>query len=137
MRNLSIAAAFALLVGLAQVFTGHPASAAPATKPLVVRVEAGWCPACRATQTTFDKIQREYAGKVQFVVLDVTDAQTAHLSETRARRLGILDFYNQFRDATSTVAVIDPRSHAVLGSVYNDTNPGDYERLINTAIQSR
>ncbi len=136
MRNLFIAAFIAGLLTLAPVFrVDGIAATSPTIKPLVVRIDASWCPACHATQDTFDRIKSEYAGKAQFVVLDVSDAQSAARSEARAKALGIQDFYNANKTSTSLVAVINPHSHAVLGAVYNDTNPEDYERLINPAVQ--
>lgn len=137
MKNLFLAAFFAGLTTIVPVLGTHgTASAAPTVKPLIVRIEASWCPACHATQATFDRVKSEYAGKVQFVVLDVSNAQSAQRSAAQAKRLGILDFFDSNKTSTSLVAAIDPRTHAVLGTVYNDTNLADYERLIGSAVRS-
>ena len=136
MRKILLAALAALSITTLLVDAGF-ASASTNPPPLVVRIEAAWCPACHATQATFDKIKSEYAGKVQFVELDVTDATTAGRSQVVATRLGILDFYNRNKTSTSMVALIDPRTHAVRGTLYNDTNQTDYEHLINSAVHHR
>src|SRR5271155_2250867 len=46
-------------------------------KPVVVRIHADWCPACRATQSTIDHLRQAYGGKINFVQFDVTSAKTA------------------------------------------------------------
>lgn len=138
MRKLFIAALFAAVAAAAPLFGIHGvASAAQTVKPIVVRIEASWCPACRASQATFDRIRSQYAGKAQFVVLDVSDAKSAAESEALAKRLGIQNFFDNNKTATSLVATINPRTHAVVGTVYNDTNLSDYQRLIASALKSR
>lgn len=136
MKKFLIAAFSLVLFMSIQMSAGTLAFAAQMPKPLLVRVEAGWCPACHATQPTFNRVKARYAGKVQIIVLDVTNAKTAARAQATATRLGILAFYDKNRTQTSTVAIIDPVSHAVIGSLYDDSNFADYVHLIDPVIHS-
>jgi thiol-disulfide isomerase/thioredoxin len=101
-------------------------------KPLVVRIHADWCPACKATAATFRGIEKHYAGKANFVTFDVTDAKTAAEATTNAQKLGLSKFYDADKTATSTVAIINPKTGAVSASLYNDNSPSDYAKAIET-----
>jgi thiol-disulfide isomerase/thioredoxin len=105
-------------------------------KPVVVRVHADWCPACKATQPTINELNQAYAGKIHFVQFDVTNAKTAAASQAEAQKLGLEKFYDAAKAATSTVAVIDPKDGKVDATFYNDSKIGDYERAINAALKA-
>ncbi len=101
-------------------------------KPVVVRIHADWCPACKATEATYRGIEKHYAGKATFVTFDVTDAKTAAEAATKAEKLGLTKLYDTDKTATSTVAIINPKTGAVMTSLYNDNTPEDYEKAIET-----
>ena len=105
-------------------------------KPLVVRIHADWCSACKATHGTIDDLQRAYAGKVNFIQFDVTNAKTAAVARAKAEKLGLAKFYNAVKAQTSTVAVINPKSGKVDATFYNDGNLKDYEGAINHVLKS-
>ncbi|MGH6676949.1 MAG: TlpA family protein disulfide reductase, partial [Xanthobacteraceae bacterium] len=105
-------------------------------KPVVVRIHADWCPACKATQSTIDDLKKAYTGKINFVQFDVTNAKTAAASQEEAQKLGLEKFYDAAKAATSTVAVIDPKDGKVYATFYNDGAIGDYETAINTALKA-
>ena len=105
-------------------------------KPVVVRIHADWCPACKATQSTIEDLKQAYAGKVNFVQFDVTNAKTAAASQEEAQKLGLEKFYDATKAATSTVAVIDPKDGKVYATFYNDSATGDYQTAINMALQA-
>lgn len=106
-------------------------------KPVLVRVHADWCPACKATQATIDELKQFYAGKINFVQFDVTNANTAAASQADAQRLGLEKFYAAAKAATSTVAVIDPKDGTVYATFYNDGAIGDYKAAIDTALKNQ
>ncbi|MGC2525326.1 MAG: thioredoxin domain-containing protein [Stellaceae bacterium] len=105
-------------------------------KPVVARIHADWCPACKATQSTIDQLKQAYAGKINFVQFDVTNAQTAAVSQALAQKLGLEKFYDASKAATSTVAVIDPQNGKVYATFYNDSRIGDYESAIDVALKA-
>jgi thiol-disulfide isomerase/thioredoxin len=105
-------------------------------KPTVVRIHADWCPACKATQSMIDDLKRTYAGKINFVQFDVTNAKTAAAAQAEAQNLGLEKFYAATKAATSTVAVIDPKTGKVLATFYNDDTIGDYEMALNDALKA-
>ncbi|MGH6675162.1 MAG: TlpA family protein disulfide reductase [Xanthobacteraceae bacterium] len=105
-------------------------------KPAVVRIHADWCPACKATQATIDDLNKAYAGKINFVQFNVTNAKTAAASKAEAQKLGLEKFYDATKAATSTVAVIDPKDGKVYATFYNDGNIADYESAINRALKA-
>jgi thiol-disulfide isomerase/thioredoxin len=111
-----------------------PLAASLQGKPVVVRIHADWCPACKATQATIDQLKSVYAGKINFVQFNMTNANTAAASEQDAQKLGLDKFFQASESATSTVAVIDPKTGKVYATLYNDSQLGDYSKAIDEAI---
>ena len=116
--------------GAAEISTVGPLASSLLGKPLVVRIHADWCPACTATQPTIDELRAAYAGKINFVQFNVTNAKTAVASQALAQKLGLEKFYEATKSATSTVAVIDPQNGKIYASLYNDGNLEDYRKAI-------
>jgi thiol-disulfide isomerase/thioredoxin len=123
--------------GAIEIADAGPLAPALQGKPVVVRIHAAWCPACKATQATIDQLKRSYAGKINFVQFDVTNAKTAAASQAEAQKLGLEKFYDAAKAATSTVAVIDPKDGKIDATFYNDSLIGDYERAINAALKAQ
>lgn len=111
-----------------------PLAAVLQGKPTVVRIHADWCPACKATQSTVDQLKSMYAGKINFVQFDMTNAKTAAASEQEAQKLGLDKFFWASEAATSTVAVIDPKTGRVYATLYNDAQLSDYSKAIDQAM---
>lgn len=105
-------------------------------KPVVVRIHADWCIACKATHATISEVKKAYAGKINFVEFDVTNAKTAAGAYAKAQKLGLTKFYNAAKAQTSTVAVINPQTGEVYATFYNDGSLKDYEGAINTALKA-
>jgi thiol-disulfide isomerase/thioredoxin len=113
---------------------GGPLAPAMQGKPVVVRIHADWCPACKATASTLDAVRAKYGTKITYVQLDVTNAKTAAAAQELAKADGLGKFFDATKTATSTVAVVDPKTGAVIGQFYNDTNEADYDTAIDKAI---
>lgn len=90
---------FALVAALAV-----PA-AAKVTKPTVVIIKAEWCSACQKLEPTMMELMRQYEGRLDFVVLDVSDEEKLAAATKTARRLGLSKFLRDNQKKTSTVAV--------------------------------
>ena len=113
-----------------------PISAAEAsqpTKPFVVKVHAQWCPVCMITTTVWSEIQQEYAGRVNFLVLDFTDDRTTDASRAEADRVGLGRVFEE-TGATGVVLVVDGRTREVTASVAGSRNLADYRAAIDTAL---
>jgi thiol-disulfide isomerase/thioredoxin len=102
-------------------------------KPVVARIHADWCPACKATQSTIDGIKAKYGNKIAFVQFDVTDGKTSAAAAADAKRLGLAAFFDANKTKTSTVAVVNPKTGAIVATFYDDTNAADYESAIERA----
>jgi thiol-disulfide isomerase/thioredoxin len=61
-------------------------------KPVMVEIYASWCPGCKNIAPTISQLKKQYAGKANFVVLDVTDSKTTQASMRMAAKLGLTDF---------------------------------------------
>lgn len=98
---------------------------------LIVHVHADWCPACKNIAPAWDRIEQDYAKKARFVTLDVTTRQTASQAQQLADRLGISDFYDQYRARTSTVAILSADTGQVLKTFYNQSSYDAYANAID------
>ncbi|RAM47985.1 MAG: thioredoxin family protein [Hapalosiphonaceae cyanobacterium JJU2] len=106
-------------------------------KPVVVDVFATWCPGCKNIAPTLSQLKQEYAGKVNFVVLDVTDKAKLKQTEAMAQRLGLGKFLEANKSKTSTVAIVDPATGNILTIFKNNPNKADYTKVLNTALAKK
>ena len=75
------------------------------TKPTVAIIKAEWCSACQKLEPTMMELMKEYGGKVEFVVLDVSSDDQVAASQATAKKLGLGAFFAANKQKTSTVAV--------------------------------
>lgn len=104
-------------------------------KPVVIRIHADWCSACKATHATLNNLRQAYAGKINFVEFDVTNAKTEAVAHSKAEKLGLVKFYDYAKAQTSAVAVINPQDNKVYATFYNDGNLNDYKDAINKVLK--
>lgn len=90
------------------------ASAAPAPSartaiakdlPVVAIVRADWCPSCRAVEPKLALIEKEYAGRIAFVRLNVTDDDTTAGAADDADAAGVRSFFDQTKGRTASIGV--------------------------------
>jgi thiol-disulfide isomerase/thioredoxin len=103
-------------------------------KPVVVDIFAEWCPACKNVAPTLSQLKQEYAGKVHFVVLDITDRSKTLEAETRAQQLGLSDFLATNKSQTGTLTIIDPATGNILAQHRNNPNIADYQTVLDAAL---
>jgi thiol-disulfide isomerase/thioredoxin len=103
-------------------------------KPVVVKIHADWCRACRTIAPIIREMQQQYNGRVNFVVFDITNQSTIKASEARARELGLDDFFAANKTRNATVAFINPENSQVLKEFTKNTNRADYTKAIDSAI---
>ena len=105
--------------------------------PYVVKVHAQWCPVCIMTKDMWNQVQQSYAGKVNLIVFDVTDAATEQASRAEAQRLGLGDFFDDNSGSTGTVYVLDGRTKALVTSIHGSRNFSDYSKPIDGALLAK
>ncbi len=103
-------------------------------KPVVVDIYASWCPACKNIAPTLSQLQKDYAGKVHFVVLDVSDKVTTAKSEAIAKELGLSDFFAANKTQTGSLTIVDPSTGKILSQQRNNANKSTYTKVLDTAL---
>jgi thiol-disulfide isomerase/thioredoxin len=103
-------------------------------KPVVVDVYASWCPACKNIAPTVSQLQQKYAGKVEFVVLDVSDKSTTATAEAKAKELGLSKFLTENKTQTGSLTIVDPATGNILAQQRNNPEITAYTKVLDAAI---
>ncbi len=106
-------------------------------KPAVVDVYATWCGGCKNIAPTLSQLQSQYKGKINFVVLDVTDKATLTETQTKAKKLGLTKFLDANKSKTSTVAIVDPATGNILALYQNNADKAAYANVLDTALAKK
>lgn len=121
-------------VNAAPVAPAIPAAEASApSKPFVVKLHSQWCPVCLVTTSVWSQIEEEYAGRVNFLVLDFTDDQTADASKAAAERVGLGRVFEE-SGSTGVVLVVDGRTKEVTASIAGSRDVTEYRAAIDAAL---
>jgi thiol-disulfide isomerase/thioredoxin len=136
-------AGFLVLVGTGvamYVFNAAPAapaiSAAEASdpsRPFVVKLHSQWCHLCLITTQAWSQIEKEYSGRVNFLVLDFTDDQTTDASKAAAERVGLGRVFEE-SGSTGVVLVVDGRTKNVAASIAGSRDVAEYRAAIDAAL---
>ncbi|MBW4646516.1 MAG: thioredoxin family protein [Goleter apudmare HA4340-LM2] len=113
---------------------GNPLAQELQGKPVLVDVFATWCAGCKNIAPTLSELKQEYSGKVNFVVLDVTDQGKLKETQAQAEKLGLGKFLEANKSKTSTVAIVDPATGNILTIFKNNPNKADYSKILDTAL---
>ncbi|MEA5574627.1 TlpA family protein disulfide reductase [Calothrix sp. UHCC 0171] len=103
-------------------------------KPVLVDVYATWCAGCKNIAPTLSQLKQDYADKVNFVVLDVTDKAKVQETQAQAEKLGLSKFLEANKSKTSTVAIVDPATGNILTMFKNNPNKADYTKILDAAL---
>jgi pentapeptide MXKDX repeat protein len=103
-------------------------------KPVVVDIYASWCPGCKNIAPTLSQLRQQYAGKANFVILDVSDSKKTQASMKMAAKLGLTSFFNTNKAQTATVAIIDPATGKVMKQFRNNSELTAYTSILDTSI---
>jgi thiol-disulfide isomerase/thioredoxin len=103
-------------------------------KPVVVDVYASWCPACKNVAPTLETLKKEYAGKANFVVLDVSDKTTTAKATARAKELGLDKFLAKNLSQTGLIAIFDPATGEILSEGRNEPAVDSYKKPLDAFI---
>ena len=74
-------------------------------RPKLVLIKAAWCGICKEVEPSILAAYEPYRGKIDLIVLDVTDETTVAASHTRAGDEGLREFFVQYGARTPTVGV--------------------------------
>lgn len=106
-------------------------------KPVVVDIYASWCPACKNIAPTLSQLKQQYAGKVHFVVLDVSDRSTTAKSEAKAKELGLSQFFATHKTQTGSLTIVDPATGKILAQHRNNPNKSAYTKVLDSALAKK
>lgn len=104
-------------------------------KPAVVDIYASWCPACKNVAPALSQLKKEYAGKANFVVLDVSDRSKASQAAAKARQLGLGQYFDANKSQTGMIAIIDPATGNILAQHRNNADKTAYTSVLNAALK--
>jgi thiol-disulfide isomerase/thioredoxin len=114
--------------------SGAPLAQQLQGKPVLVDVFATWCSACKNIAPTLAQLQKDYAGKVNFVVLDVSDKSSTAEAEAKAKQLGLSEFLAKNKSQTGMLTIIDPATGNILAQHRNNANLTDYKTVLDAAL---
>ncbi|MBD2188437.1 TlpA family protein disulfide reductase [Pseudanabaena mucicola] len=103
-------------------------------KPVVVDIYASWCPACQNIAPTVSELKKEYDGKVEFVVLDVSDKTTTAAAEATAQELGLSKFLAENKTQTGSLTIVDPATGKILAQYRNNADKMAYTKVLDAAL---
>ncbi|MCW6037648.1 thioredoxin family protein [Spirulina subsalsa FACHB-351] len=103
-------------------------------KPVVVDIYASWCSACENIAPTLSQLKDDYAGKVHFVVLDMSDRTTTAEAEAKAQELGLGDFLATHKSQTGMLTIVNPDTGEILAQHRNNPTLSDYTTVLDTAL---
>jgi thiol-disulfide isomerase/thioredoxin len=106
-------------------------------KPVVVDVYASWCPACKNIAPTVSQLKQQYAGKVNFVVLDVSDRSSTAKAEATAKKLGLSAFLAANKTQTGSLTIVDPATGKILSQHRNNPDKATYTSVLDAALASK
>jgi thiol-disulfide isomerase/thioredoxin len=106
-------------------------------KPVLVDIYASWCPACKNIAPTLSQLKQKYAGKVHFIVLDVSDRSTTIKAESKAKELGLSNFFKANKTQTGSLTIVDPATGKILAQHRNNPNQSDYTKVLDSALAKK
>lgn len=95
------------------------AKAPKSKRPTVAVIRAEWCSACQKLEPTMMELKNQYGDRIDFVVLDVTNDETTARAAGEARKLGLAKFFEDNKQRTSTVVVLNSSGKIVFKTVQN------------------
>lgn len=106
-------------------------------KPVVVDIYASWCPACKNIAPTVSQLKQEYAGKINFVFLDMSDKASTAKAEATAKKLGLSKFLAANKTQTGSLTIVDPATGNILAQHRNNPDKAAYTSVLDAAIASK
>lgn len=121
------------ILGIALILTISAVSAFAKTKPTVVIIRADWCSACQKLEPEMMELMKQYGGKLDFVMLDVTNDETTAKAAAKAKSLGLSSFFEANKKTTSTVGIF--KGKKMLYKTAKNFNRADYVAAFDKALK--
>jgi hypothetical protein len=86
------------------------------------------------TKGAWSEIEERYAGRVNLLVIDVTNDAATAASEREAARLGLERFFAEHSGITGAVAVVDGASNDVTAFLPGRLPLSDYTNAIDASL---
>jgi len=102
-------------------------------KSYVVKIHADWCGSCKATESVWERVQNELGDRATVVKLDVSDRVEYEKATAEARRLGIEDFFQEYRSKTGVVAVLDCQTREPVAVLIGERDFEKYLQAVKKA----
>jgi len=106
-------------------------------KPVVVDIYASWCPACKNIAPTVSQIKQQYAGKINFITLDVSSKASSIKAEATAKKLGLSQFFGANKTQTGSLTIVDPATGKILAQHRNNADLTAYSTVLDSAIAKK
>ncbi len=123
----------ALIVSVGSTAAAKNAPKACTSKPYVVKIHADWCASCRALDSLWNRIESDLQDQASAVTLDVSDRVAYTESQAAAERLGISEFFQEYRSRTGTIAVLDCTSRKPVAVMSGERDLEKYREAIARA----
>lgn len=123
----------AIAMSVAFILTFSAAVTFAQAKPTVAIIKADWCSACQKVEPIMMGLMKEYDGKVNFVMLDVTNDDTTAQAAAKAKSLGLTAFFEANKKTTSTVAVFTGKKQIYKTAM--NYNRSDYVAAFDKALK--
>ncbi len=121
------------ILGIALILTISAVSAFAKTKPTVVIIRADWCSACQKLEPEMMELMKQYGGKLNFVMLDVTNDETTAKAAAKAKSLGLSSFFEANKKTTSTVGIFKGKKQVYKTAM--NFNKTDYVSAFDKALK--
>lgn len=102
-------------------------------RPVVAIIAAEWCPSCKRIDPVVKEVMAAYSEKLNFVMFDVTNETTKAAAMETAKKLGLSEFFDEYKGKTSTVAILKDKK--VVFKTSNNGNKSDYEKAFDKALK--
>jgi len=102
-------------------------------RPTVAIIRADWCSVCQKLEPAMTELMEQYKGRLNFVVLDVSNDEKTAASALTARKLGIGKFFEANKKKTSTVAIFGAKNKLIFQK-YHDSERETFVRAFDDAI---
>jgi thiol-disulfide isomerase/thioredoxin len=100
--------------------------------PTVAIIRADWCSACKEVEPIVNELLQSYEGKINLVVLDVSNDESTAKAAATAKSLGLTSFFEANKKSTSTVGVFKNKKQ-IFKTTHNP-NRDAYVNAFNKAL---
>lgn len=111
-------------------------NASDASRPLVVKIHADFCPTCIALDSTWSQLDARVGDGARMVVLDVTNEERFQDTVRIARYMGLGDFLEKHMEDTGTIAILHGATREPLATFHGERDLARYLSALERARRS-